>query len=62
MGVPEQVIRGNVKLEPSKEPPRMPSSDNAVTYLPSSTKQGSTPPSNDIKDDKKENKSHDNKS
>lgn len=62
VGVPEQVIRGNVKLEPSKEPPLMPSSDNAVTYLPSSTKQSSTPATNDIKDDTKENKNHDDKS
>ena len=62
VGVPEQVIRGNVKLEPSTEPPLMPSSDNAVTYLPSSTKQSSTPATNDIKDDTKENKNHDDKS
>ena len=55
VGVPEEVIRGNVKLEPSTEPPLMPPSDNAVTYLPSSTNQTSTLLSKDKENGVKEN-------
>ena len=37
VGVPENVIRGNVKLEPSIEPPLMPPPDKAISYPSSSS-------------------------
>ena len=42
VGVPEDIIRGNVKLEPSTEPPLMPSADKAISYLPSSVTRSSS--------------------
>ena len=59
VGVPEEVIRGNVKLEPSTEPPLMPPSDNAISYLPSSTKQNSIQSSIEMPDEKQVNKNID---
>ena len=46
VGVPEDIIRGNVKLEASTEPPLMPSADKAISYLPSSVTRSSSKESN----------------
>ena len=59
VGVPEEVIRGKVKLEPSTEPPLMPPSDNAISYLPSSTKTNSIQSSIEMPDEKQDNKNID---
>lgn len=37
VGVPESIIRGNVKLQPSIEPPLMPPPDKAISYPSSSS-------------------------
>ena len=59
VGVPEDIIRGKVKLEPSTEPPLMPAADKAITFTspssdqPSHQRPNSTPNSSNGKENTK---------